>query len=79
MTKYRGKSMKYYEGSSYQKLIYYFFGHTCFEGMRMQYATNSMFKNNILIFSCNNPNNASHESIGAVEREVFYRIGFLIV
>ena len=61
--------MKYYGGSSYQKLIYYFFGLTCFEGMSMRCTTTSKKKNNILIFSCNNHNNASHKSIGAVERE----------
>ena len=62
--------MQYSKGSSYQKLIYYFFGRTCFDGMSMRCKTTSTFKNNILNFSYNNhDNNASHKSIGAVERE----------
>lgn len=63
--------MQYSKGSSYQKLIYYFFGLTFFEGMSMRCTTTSTFKNNILIFSCNNPNNASHKSVGAVKRELY--------
>ena len=70
--------MQYSKGSSYQKLIYYFFGRTCFDGMSMRCKTTSTFKNNILNFSYNNhDNNASHKSIGAVERAIFYRIGFI--
>ena len=64
--------MKYYGGSSYQKLIYYFFGLTCFERMSMRCTTTSTFKNNTLIFLYNNHNNVSHKNVGAVERYIYF-------
>ena len=63
--------MQYYKGSSYQKLIYYFFGLTCFERMSMRCTTTSTFKNNTLIFLYNNHNNVSHKNVGAVDIYIY--------
>ena len=63
--------MKYYGGSSYQKLIYYFFGLTCFERMSMRRTTTSTFKNNTLIFPYNYNNITNYKTVEAVERYIY--------